>query len=579
MFSKESVPRSAEWARINALPWRTWDPEDRTLADQMTELLRTPQGTMRLKPIQAQALYELGEYGGISAPIPVGGGKTLISLLMPHIVQAIRPVLLVPSALKQKTEDEWRVLSNHWQIPANLRIMPYEFLSQEKNREELEKYGPDFIVADEAHKVKSKKAAVTRRVMRYMREHPETRFAAMSGTLVSKSILECAHILKWTHKQYAPLPSGDELIVWANALDEKVNPLQRVRPGPITEWYQGPPTTALIAGRRGFARRLTSTPGIIATSTETVASSLRIEPLYYRIPATTDAYFKDLRADWRTPDGWTHGEASVIWQRARELAAGFHGIWSPRPPDEWMTARSQWAGFVRNFLSTSRSLDTELQVRKGVLAGEIDDDGLYAAWARIAPSFTIQPKDVWHDDTALTICQQWAAKPAGIVWVSHVFFGQELARRTGMPYFRTDAADDNGRPLNKMADVYRESGKPPPTIICSTDSCVAGQNLQPWNRNLITTPASGNLEWEQLLGRTHRFGQLADEVTCEVMFGCYEHFDSWMKALAAAHALGDTMNQPQKIATADVIIPSILAPNNRMGHAWERTQAKEKGDD
>lgn len=39
-------------------------------------MLKTPRGTMRLRPIQAIALAEIGMYGGLFGPIPVGEGKT-----------------------------------------------------------------------------------------------------------------------------------------------------------------------------------------------------------------------------------------------------------------------------------------------------------------------------------------------------------------------------------------------------------------------------------------------------------------------------------------------------------------------
>jgi hypothetical protein len=37
-----------------------------------------------------------------------------------------------------------------------------------------------------------------------------------------------------------------------------------------------------------------------------------------------------------------------------------------------------------------------------------------------------------------------------------------------------------------------------------------------FNSNLISAPPTSGVEWEQLLGRTHRQGQLSDRVTADV---------------------------------------------------------------
>jgi superfamily II DNA or RNA helicase len=58
------------------------------LSMKLTQKLRTENGTMTLRPIQAQALSELEQCQGLFAPIRVGGGKTLISLLAPALLQA-----------------------------------------------------------------------------------------------------------------------------------------------------------------------------------------------------------------------------------------------------------------------------------------------------------------------------------------------------------------------------------------------------------------------------------------------------------------------------------------------------------
>lgn len=576
-----TLSRTAEFRRIEALPRRS--PEDwQQVAYRLTEALRTPEGREILRPIQAQALTELRALGGLFTPIPVGGGKTLVSLLAPRVLQSKRPLLLLPAALIPKTKAEQQRLSNHWRIPLGIRMVSYEELGRVGAVRLLEGHNPDLIIADEAHRLKNRKAGVTRRVIRYLKEHPEVQVAMMSGTMMSKSLKDFGHILRWTHKTQAPIPeSNDELYEWADALDENVPLLKRVLPGPLVEWAPpGDHGSKLTAARRGFYERLSSTPGVVCSNgQDETKASLYLNAILYDVNPTTELNFKIVRGDpndkkypgWITPDGWWMGSATEMRLRLRELALGLHGVWDPRPEQDWLDARKFWAAYCREVLSKSRTWDTELQVKQAIDAGLVPDGGgTLAAWREMEPTFTIQPRDVWHDDAALKVCEGWLAKGPGIVWVEHVFFAKELAKRTGLPYFREKGYDANGLHLQTYADT--NEGKKV-SAICSAFSCITGMNIQKtWSRNLVTAPASGNTTWEQLIGRTHRPGQTEDEVSIDIMVGCLEHWESIQGAIRGAKALGDTMGSPQKLALADDLLPSEVAVLSQPGYRWRRAK-------
>src|SRR5438128_2692375 len=94
---RRSVANSQELKRILALPRRVADGSD--LVEPLTQALKTPTGTQTLRPVQAQALYDMGTYGGLFGPLRVGSGKTLVTLLAPLLLEAKRPVLLLPANL------------------------------------------------------------------------------------------------------------------------------------------------------------------------------------------------------------------------------------------------------------------------------------------------------------------------------------------------------------------------------------------------------------------------------------------------------------------------------------------------
>jgi hypothetical protein len=577
IFGSQSVRRTQEVVRIAGMPRRVWtEEESNKLAVDMTRELKTPKGRMRLRPVQAVALYEAMESRGLFGPIRVGHGKTLISMLISFALEAKRPLLLLPASLVEKTQLDRNSFAEHWRLPTNLQLLSYEMLGLVQSADRLDYIKPDLIVADECHALKNTRAGRTRRVARYMQERPETMFVALSGTVMKSSILDFGHIVVWCLKDRAPVPrSTEELKEWSEALDEKINPLSRRRPGAIFDLAPSRFSTQnLSTARQVFQDRLLSTRGVVASSkTDTVVRSsnasngadctLSIHALDYEPSETTRLHVDKLRKTWTTPDDWPFAEAIEFRRYMRELALGFHGIWDPRPPPEWLLARKAWFAFVREILSKSRSLDTMLQVAHAVDDGSLKDGSLLATWRQIEPSFVPNPVPVWHDDSALIACQKWMTAQVGIVWTEHVFFAERLAQMTGADYYGAGALNLRGESISKFS---RPGATVDRSIIASVDACRTGQNLQIFDKNLVTSFPSNSDAVEQLLGRTHRDGQESDEVRVDVLLGCSAHFDAFDSALGGARATADTIGHDQKLLLATIAFP--VSVSERTGSLW-----------
>jgi hypothetical protein len=585
-FGNQSVEKTPEIKRIASLPRRVWSDDAATqLAAQLTKELKTPKGTMSLRPVQAVALYEVMEAGGLFGPIRVGGGKTLLTLLIPLVLEAKRPLLLLPAALVEKTWHDRKALAEHWRLPTNVQSLSYELLGLVQSAQKLDYTRPDLIVGDECHLLKNHSAGRTRRVTRYMRENPSTKFVGVSGTVMKGSIQDFAHILRWCLKDKAPVPAtDDETKTWADALDEKVNPLARRKPGALFKLlddfdYEQLARDVIVGGsattraRLIFQARLLETPGVVASSrTDGVTCSLRVSALDYRPAPVTELHVANMKGyndtkemrergeslAWTTPDGWTFSEAIELRRYIRELALGFHGVWDPRPPTEWISARRNWASFVRDTLAASRTLDTELQVVTATDAGTLPEGRrelgpvLLASWRaeRDKPdAFKINAKPVWHDDAALQACVKWAEREKGIVWCEHVFFAKRLAQLSGCVYYGADGRNEAG---DSITDV--KSGR---AIIASVQANSTGRNLQMFATNLVTSCPPGASTIEQLIGRTHRDGQEADTVMVDVLRGCREHHEAFFRAVDGAKAAETLLGHSQKLLLADLCFPSI----------------------
>lgn len=592
---RQTIPRSAEFERIFALPRRPLVPSAE-LAYELTTLLRTDERCpecsglyehaskctlsdilpIGLRPLQGMAVGELYEHRGVLAPIGVGHGKTLITLLAPGVLGAERPTLILPANLVDDTRTKWKNLSIFWDIPKNIQILSYEWLGLVQGKRELERVGPglparDLILMDEASMVKHKTAARTKRVDRFVKlrraeeqalgQSPGEGFvvAAFSGTLTGGSVKHFAHIAEWCLPGRCPLPeSWNELDLWRRALDDdlSVNPLERVRPGPLLD-YALPEDEGLSdrdTGRAVFRRRLVETPGVVASEEGSLGTSLIVDCWEPPACPRIDAAFQDLRDKEELPNGWRCIDGIEVSRYAKQLARGYYQVWDPEPPQSWLDARAVWCKFVREVIKKGH-YDSELDVRQAHFhVSEWQEWQGGALW-----DFTPNPVPCWISDVVLDAGAAWL-ECAGLLWSSSVAFAERLAERSGVRYFAEGGLDSRG--------VYIEEHSGP--AILSIDANFKGRNLQrKWNTNLIATPRSSGELVEQLLGRTHRSGQLADTVSASFALACREDARSFWSAHSRAHTIQSLLPGKQKLCYANVTYPSQESVEKRNGACWK----------
>ena len=556
------IRRTPELERVLAIPRRNYaDSEGEHLAREMTAAIKLDWGQQSLRPVQAIALYDIGmgvETGtaqGLFCTARVGAGKTLISLLAPYVVEAQRPIVFVPAKLIHKTVRDAEALRKHWPIPGNICIESYEKLGTLKSAMLLDAYRPDLIICDEVHKLKNPKAARTRRMKRYMEQNPGTRFIGLSGTITKRSLMDYAHILEWTHGMGRPLPNSQaELEEWCLALDEKVPVFARKKAGAMALFCNteelGLLNTAdeMRAVRQGYQRRLVETAGVIHTKEAFVGASIQIASLDITPDIQILSCFQMLRHDWCRPDGADLANPVEIYRHARQLSLGFYYRWNPTPPPEWIEARRVWNKFVRTTLSNNQlNLDSELPVTNAVDRGVIDGQDFLAAWREIRPTFEPRTECVWITDAVVKQIGKWVQSNKGIVWVEHVELGRKIEDTLDIPYYGRSGKDRKGN--------FIDDHPPGTPFAASIHSNNEGRNLQAWSKNLITSVMPNGLQWEQLVGRTHRDGQEADEVTFDVMIGCCEHVKAWDQSIRDAEYSQASLGQVQKILYADVDMP------------------------
>lgn len=546
-----SVQDSADLRRILALPRRQWENDIERLVEPMSRYLRAPGGTQTLRPGQVAFLRDVHDQRGAFGPLRTGLGKTVLSLLTFTVLSAKRPMLIVPAALRDKTFREMHNHRKHWLVPVYVRIVSYELLGREQSANLLEEWNPDVLVMDECHRAKNRSASGVRRIGRYIAAHPETRVAAMSGSVMKRSVKNFAHIIDWCLRERSPAPRDFKAVLeWGMALDELHAEEQTLEPGALFALC-GPEEAGLEplkAIRRGFRRRLTDTPGVVATQEGALGVSLRVAPWPIHVPEILPAA-TSLRTSWLRPDGVDCMDGIEVWRHLHELACGFFYRWSPAPPREWLDARGAWTRFVRHVLKhNQRHIDSEGAVATAV------DEGLYPnevliAWRAIKDVYDPEKNKeaVWLSTRVLDACIAWAQEKKGIIWVAHTAFGEALAARSGLDFYWRQGRNARGQPIED-----HPADRP---LIASIAANSTGRNLQKWSTNLIVSHPTGGDNTEQLYSRTHRDGQEAEEVEIDVCAAIPEQLIAFDKACADARAITDMIGQEQRLCYADIVIP------------------------
>lgn len=667
------VPRTPELERVLALPRRDWTIGGEDLARRATDALRTAVNCracggsrehvrgcelrripLSLRVPQAVALVEAALYQGALLPIGVGKGKTLIMFLLAYVLESTRPMLVLQAGLISKAERNWRDLSVYWMIPNWIKLISYEVLGRVSAKEELDRFSPDFMGFDEVHKLKSPKAAVTIRVRTHIehhryheKPHPKTcrlceahvpplaliargqrnrlRVVGASGTITTKSLKDFAQIAHWCVPEHYPLPlhgntpSYVELERWRLALDANVNPISRIEPGALLnmcDHRENDAPDSTTAARKGYARRLRETPGIVVTTDDTVKASLQISALEAPKSAAIDDAFDRLRGDskradsrivitaqgeveipgdsaysgWKLPDGWALVDGVEVYQYALQLNLGFFYLnvdaAGNRPPAHWLEARRLWGAFVRQTIKLGK-YDSDLDVANHAHQFNVTVDDMlksttdnpdaehedrtigrrhvYDHWRMTRDSFKKSRRAIWICDSVLKACKAWLdSHPRGILWTEHIAFGERLSEYSGRPYFGQEGRDANG--------VLIDDGNGP--IIASLGANKTGRDLQfKWSDNLFLTAMGDAAECEQAFARTHRDGQDEDTVTVQLWTGCIEHVNAFENAVRLARYIEDIGTQPQKLNFADLSVPSVSDIESRPGARWRKDRA------
>jgi len=578
--AKENPAAYAEVRRIVRLPTVDGYPQETRDAYQREVVIAEHlERGFRLYDLQCDAVLAYRDHGCLFAPIGVGWGKTLITLLIAGEAFAKgfhRSMLIVPPQVMSqliRRDLPWarqrvalhgvpfiQVLGSpakRMAIAGSGRrgcyIMPSSMLSAPNAEDVLQAIAPQLVIGDEAHHLRNPNSARTKRLLRYMNSvAPEVVW--LSGTITAKSVLDYLHLV-CLMDGLCPLPRKNAIArEWAAVLDSGAEPNERetgpVRP--LIEWtlkLPGAPDCPMngMGFRRAYKHRLLTNPAVVATGDQELGVSLTIAqrrvPLEEGAPGATELRELQQGVDtqWVAPNGDEIDHAFHKFRWLFELSAGiFNDLFWPAP--EVLAARrdiseagasallhkaKEHHEHLQEFRKTLRSwllshhikgLDTPFLVAGDMARHQGANVGLelYESWRSVKDLEDATPDLPVRDSRIVRVCdykirfaEAWAREhQKGIIWYHNAGVGQWLAERlpdalfcpAGRPH---DAAIIDPETANRI-------------VIASISAHGTGKNLQHHSDQLFVQWPRPAATAEQVLGRLHRVGQMADELVVNI---------------------------------------------------------------
>lgn len=466
---------------------------------------------------QAEALYVMHRHGGGLFPIGVGDGKTLIFFLASAALGAERAVgMMPPRDVAPYLREIERYKDAGFVGWRPTEIVPYSTLSSINCSELLDGLRPDAIIADEVHSLANASSARTRRFLRYMEEHPATKFVGMSGTLYSTSVADCAHLASLALRDGSPLPKrGAHLDAWMSVLDVGDEPsrtdlrwfmpvVDRFGPDPSEDGGLTR-TAARIAARNRFV----TAPGVVSTDKLSCDLPLTLRVTRVEPPEAVEDVIAEARETQLAPDGEFIDNPDMMALIVRDMATGFYHQWdwSNVPGgrnEDWLLRRRAWMSAVRSELATPRAgYDSPGLVERTVAdalaetPSMVETSQLHWIYSKFREMDDICPerRTVWISKYLVDWADERRAEleasgRCAIFWYDSRCVAEELAARGWSVY--GEGTDLEG-PERMIAASWHVHGQ--------------ARRLHEWNTGVVLElPGSGKI-WEQLLGRMHRAGQ------------------------------------------------------------------------
>lgn len=579
-------PSSREMLRIVSLPSNNYPKLGEQRAERFCydriEAKHYERGFRLFDPQLAGWLAYL-ETGGVFGAIGVGWGKTLLCAAIAnsaYVERGKKKILLcIPSnVFDQLTQVDlaWIRARINLSVPFHILgqksaqrrkatflsgykgcyIATYSLLSTTDANDMLRAIQPDLVILDEAHNLKNREAARTKRLFSYLEDHEDVELCAFSGTITSKGVEDYHHIIRRALGDNCPLPQSVRLAgEWGMILNSGAVPseAQAAELVPLIEWARAAVPEekfpANVSGfRKAYKERFRTAPGVVTTHDSEIGCSLVISNVPVQDYENCEGWeelsiiMRRIETMWVTPTDDEIEHAIHAYKWLYEMSAGFYNelYWptarelarskqiSEAEADDLLSgamdhhlAHQEYARGLRNWLGAHQraGIDTPMLVGLDMAKNGSRNVGrdLYELWCAMKNLEFADMPERWS--RAIRVCPfkvnaavEWAkglpAGKGGIVWVHHQEMGLwawEAMIEAGIDALHCPAGKQANQQIIDPAHAHR-------IVVASLDAHGEGKNLQHFEHMFYLQWPRRAVRAEQSLGRFHRNGQLADEV-------------------------------------------------------------------
>lgn len=221
--------------------------------------------------------------------------------------------------------------------------------------------------------------------------------------------------------------------------------------------------------------------------------------------------------------------------------------WSGQEPDhEWLAARKGWARAVREICQRGFA-DTAMTAARWVEALSTNYarnfvDALYS-WRRMKERVGPVTVAEWFSlEVVGSVLWLMEETPGLLVWASDVAVMDKLA--------------EMGANVVRAGTTPQDDGK---SKVLSLQAHKLGLNLQGNHyQNLVLSPPSASVDWDQLIARTHRPGQKEDSVEVKVLLHTEFFRQEFVRAVDNAVFLRQATPVAPKLLLADFDLPKPI---------------------
>ena len=501
--------------RIREIPSREFNED--AITDRWSKpFSRVDRPVTKLFPLQLAVLDALFEQRdtqrGAIGNLPLGSGKTLVSLLAASVVDCDRPLLIIKAPMRDQLARDIKFWHDRVKFTTP-EIVTYSELSSQRLRNILWDLQPDFIVCDEAQSLKNNAAACTRRFIEYVTKS-NPRVLALSATMISKSIMDMYNMVTITLRDWSPYPSDEPLKAALAAVEDPE----------VAESAQDRVLHAVYKKVVGmpFSDRFRKTPNVIFSAKSSCDAPIFYTRTKVKRPQLIDDVYLKVEKDWQLPSEDATVSASAVAGgitdatsyalALRTTSWGFYYETVGLTP-ELRAARKVWSALSRAAISYKKfsGVDTDGLLRKACIdrpetLDKVIVDAYYDLMALDHQRKDLQFFTKWVDDALIQRMIDRAneyvkAGRSVIVWYYSRGVGEKF-KELGFPaYGAGEEIDGSNRAVAASIKVHG-----------------TGKNLQhDYDANIIMQCPSSGATLDQLIGRTHRTGQKADNVLVEFM--------------------------------------------------------------